>query len=575
MMRRWVIPLALLLGLGVALLLRRPGSAPATSQGPSALADVRAAGDGPTLTSPRSRIEREADERARVDARMAASTRASEPTDVPAPAKSPVWGVLLEPDGAPVVEGWIRWIPIDPDGKRLGSLQQRVWHDGTFTLFVRASHVLELEAGSPTSRRTSFTVPLPRHGDLGSLTLEPGLSLGGRVTWAAAPTLLDRVHLVLTRLDAVRDAAPDDVLHAAEGDVHWDMPGETHTAALDATGAWREDGLEPGRYLVEVRNLGHDTLVHEGLRSGLRRIVVAPDQDVSFDLSCSVTQVVPDHAVRSADGCRDVMVSFTDEAGRSTETTTWYNREWAGDEGSFAMALRPGASYRVRVWANGHRPLEFDHVAAADGRTVVLPVKLVALPRGTVVVAPARGRSPADCDLRAEVLDRGTRARVHWDVIKPESAENKPLVVSSGVWDLVLTPWDPSAARGSDYDLPQVLPIQVEAGRELGVTWDPPQGGRFRLHVDAQDGPPRSFAFSVERAAMRTRPTVVAWDDGEREQIAWSDALVSGRAYTARDVYPAGTLTLVVTSAGCEPQEVSVRIEPRTVTPVSVTLVPR
>jgi hypothetical protein len=588
-MRRWVIPLALLLGLGVALLLRRPGSAPATSQGPSALAEARPVGDGPTLTSPLSRIEREADERAGVRSlRQARSVRSPPTVERPAsdatavvvdgPSRR-VRGVLLEADGRAADQAWIRCVPGPLDGRRPSSQAFAVGRDGSFTLDVTPADVIHLEASGPTSRTTRFAVTVSTDGDLGTLSFDAGCSVGGRITCPTAPGLSRHAFIHTTQLDPFYEGVPDAEVLASLGDAARYCVGvPSRSAQTDADGVWRQDGLAPGRYLVEITSAAGCAALHRDVIPALRRIVQAPATDVSFELDFSILHVVPEHgpgvSIASESFAAHVDVDVMGENGTVSNAWSVPNMTFVPDPGVHELALRPSATYRVRVQANGYLPREVEHTTGASGETVLLPVRLTPLPSGHVDLE-ALAPGTQDHELLAEVFRRGTTESVSWDVIRTTSAGAATIPVPAGTWDLVLTPWNPSAARGTDYHLTQVVPIVLEAGESRKVVWDPPQGGRFVLHAHTRDGEVRAFGLTVERSRTRSRPTLLAWDDGEREQIAWSDALVSGRAYTARDVYPAGTLTLVVTAAGCEPQEVPVRIEPRTVTPVSVTLVPR
>lgn len=561
---------------------RRPVVGRAPDAGPSEGSSRERA---PRLAQvPLSRIEAEA--AAREEAGYVVHRPVAERAPLVPAATVTVEGLLIESDGQAARGGYVRWVPIAADGTRLGSEQIRAGKDGHFSLRVAAAELVHLEASGEYALTTSFALPLPADGELGRLSLTPGCSLAGWVVAAAGSGGVEGAFVTATRCLA-------DAGHSGQGDAAlWDemeMAGRLGrdnwgACSTDDQGRWRINGLPPGTYGVEVVSLSSPVLdgelpwseavLHDGVRHAHRSIVQAPALGVRLELACSWIELLPDHPGEPHSGFREVMASFTDPAGRMTELNTWFHDGWGDSEGSFAMALTPGITYRVRAWANGYHPLVFDHLAPPAGQTARVPIRLSPLPRGRLRIEPPLARSSTVSDVRVELLDRAAGERQHWELAEVGKASQAPLSLPQGAWTLVLTPWHPSGSMGSAFDLPDVRPIVVEADAELTIRWDPPQGGRFTLLLGTVDGARRPLACLVERAGTKARATLLAWD-AERAMQLWSDEVETGRTYIALDAFPPGEVVLLLTAPDCEPLRLPVRITPRTITNVHATLEPR
>jgi hypothetical protein len=348
-----------------------------------------------------------------------------------------------------------------------------------------------------------------------------------------------------------------------------DVDSRYLAASPDPEGAWRMEGLEPGTYVVEVPELLAGVQVHQALRASHRRVVRAPAEDVDLALSYALTHIVPDHPGRAFDGMREVMVSFTDTAGRTTDVHAWFRVEWHPDVGNFSMALAPGEAYRIRVWANEHQPVVLDHVAGAAGQETHLPVRLVRVPCGRLRVDPPPGRKTDHEFVRVELFEPQSGERVHWGGFNPR--EPRVCEVPEGSWTLRLTTWEGPGGQADDFDLPEVRAIVVTAGAELAIERKPPQGGRFKLLVDRPEGDRGPVACLVERAGTKASPTRLH-QGNPHGALQWSDLLESGTPYESSKCFPPEQVTLLIASPGCRPIRLPLRIEPGEVTSARVAL---
>ncbi len=447
--------------------------------------------------------------------------------------------------------------------------------DGSFRISGAPAEVVQIEGSGKRSVRTSFTRQLSADADLGTLQLDPGLSIEGTVLVSGRPLALEPIWIRAIWCDSEENRAFGCGNSAEES---WRFPTEAqreamHDTTANALGRWRLEGLRPGAHAIEVVSLQYGPL-HREVRAAHRRLVQAPAQDVRIELACSLTHVVPDHPRHAGSGTLDdLMVSFTDKEGRTSEVEAWYNQEWQGD-GNYSMVLAAGETYQVRVWANGYAPLVLEHIASRAGEETSIPVRLVPVPQGRLRIEPSKGREGERPDVYVELLDPETGERVYWEhatLIEGGASLSLP----QGAWTLVITPWDAPSFLATHFDTADTRRIVIAAGTEETIRFRPAHGGRFSLRVDVPEGPPRPLLFYVERAGARSRATLVWWHVERHRRTDWSDALQTGSTYMTLDAFPPGELTLHLSAPGLKPERLPVRIVAGQVTPVRVTLEPR
>lgn len=457
----WLLPALTCLMLLGALILDNQRSGYATG-GPSRAGHVDA-GRSPSLYSGRpyvapSRIE------AAADAREAGARRHPPPAegdrDAPAlrtslPAAPGDWstlqGMLVEADGSPAKDGRIRWVPVQPDGTRMGSDEVKADADGRFSLRARAGERVELEGRSRTSVPTHLERAWPIDGDLGRLTLQPGCTLVGWIQSGGSSRLVGSVSVQpLPASLQSHLAAGIDPGRAPPGAI---APGPLvgGWASVEADGRWQVDGLRPGLYRVMIedvhiwdeRKMPPDVLfesapLHAALREACARVVEVPGPEVRIPLAASITHVLIDRSAHLHERPDSAMVSATDAEGVTSETKGWFNADWSDELDDSSLTLAAGQPYRLRVWANGFEPLELDHVAGAAGDVVVVPVRLRPVPRSMLRLSAPEQRSQGPGEGMVELRDLAKHERVFWEAFAWKDLRPLELVVPSGAWTLVV-----------------------------------------------------------------------------------------------------------------------------------------
>ena len=201
--------------------------------------------------------------------------------------------------------------------------------------------------------------------DLGTIRLERGATLAGRIRCGGLPT--EGMAVAVTwyggRNDDVRPAR-DGYLWVEDGHAAWSML----EAQPNTDGTFRFEGLEPGPYRLRVVPESWGCALHPDAYAQVDLIVRAPNERIEVDADRALLQVEVlmdgakvEHAVVTVDGRDSIRLN-------------------TGTDGVVGVVLRAGRRHRVEVAARDAVPQSFDVTAAEPGGRRRERVVLVRLP---------------------------------------------------------------------------------------------------------------------------------------------------------------------------------------------------
>lgn len=246
--------------------------------------------------------------------------------------------------------------------------------DGEFALGVATSDkqtydVFLRSTNHATLRLAGIELQADAWYDVGTLTLEPGATLQGRVTVAGTPSL----------------PAPNAVVTVSSGSPFYDGGGERSPNALTA------DAAADGRYLLEhapTRGVVQVSAAAPGFARAVRRdVALSPGAPVTVDFALQAGATLTG-SVRTLDGApvAAATVSAWPQRPGAREVRGFSDRQ-----GAFSLPGLPPGKLRVVASARGHANVEVRDVEAGA------PLPLFLRPSNRIQVT---AKTPAGAVLR-------------------------------------------------------------------------------------------------------------------------------------------------------------------------------
>lgn len=215
----------------------------------------------------------------------------------------------------------------------------------------------------------------------------------------------------------------------------------------DHEGRFRFDGLEPGRYELEVMSRKMESMHKETLE-------LTRDDEIEIRLA---TAALSGRVVDSSDRSPVPGASVTLLAADGSDDVGFFTPESRTDsEGAFRLPDVPEGAWKVRAILAGYAPGEVDVRVDADTPPDDLEIPLQATEGVTLEVVLPSGRWPSS--VRTAVIDPAGRVVANTAYPTGENGRLRVASVAPGTWDLVL---DADAAA------PIVVPVTApgHAGR--------------------------------------------------------------------------------------------------------------